>query len=263
MPRSWLSPFGETKPDLEPLRHALAACAIPSEKIPATIKRLIRPPLSIGQSATDDQQVFSDKEIQMGAAKETGRIVLQGPDRDIAARMLRLNRGCPDATATWKTLSRTERKQAERLWNWTRDWHGLRVTQQGRPPKLDPALVLYCARVLGEASSKSFGFSRPPPPKGGLPTGPMWHALMEALPLAQLFLARRFGTPVMTRAGINPHAETIAEIIKVARLESFQMGGSADDVASPTTFRLAIAFARKSRDAKRRARAAKGSIKSR
>ena|SRR6516165_2068309 len=243
-------------PDLQPLRRALAACDIPADKIPMTINRLVRPPLSIGQSATVDQRISSDSEIQIGAAEGTGRIMLKGPDRNIAARMLRLNQGRPDAATTWKTLSRTERKQAGRLWKWTRSRHGLRVTQQGRLPKLDPALVLYCVRVLCEASNRKFGISRPA--QGGPPRGPMLRALIEALPLAQIFLARRFGAPVVGRNQIESHVETIAEIVKTTRPRHFDhwsrkflLGAGADAVSNgPATFRLAIAYARNSRSKK-------------
>jgi hypothetical protein len=174
------------------------------------------------------------------------------------ARMLRLNKGQPDPGATWEALSRAERKRAVRLSDWTTKAHGLSVTPQGRPPLVDPALVIYCIRVLCEATGEpEFKFSR----VSGVISGPMWCALIQALPLAQLFLNRRMEQPPIRRDSTkNPdhrkvHPEAIAEIIRVARSEPFKtlgqqlgLGPAAWDVVqSPALCRLAIAYASKSR----------------
>ena len=254
--------FESAEPDLGPLHRALAECGVAAERISHVAERLSRPPLSFGQSATGDPSIFLGKEIQIGTGEEKGRLALKPRelDRDVAALLLRLNEGHPVPDAKWKTLSRAERKRAKRLWDWTGEAHGLSVAPQGRPPAIDPALVFYCIRVLCEASGlPQMEFSRPP--SGGRPSGPMWRALIEALPIAQEFLALRFGTPAISRSEISDHAEAIAEIATLTRSEHFKkycqqfgLGVGSDDVAAnPATGRAAVYYARKSRP-KRRAR---------
>jgi hypothetical protein len=179
--------------------------------------------------------------------------------RYMAARLLSVEENRPDPDATWKSLSRAGRKRARRLCDWLARDHGLSATPQGRRPLIDAALVLYCIRVLCEASGRPrFKFSRPP--AEGLFGGPMWRALNEALPLAQQFLAVRFGTPAIPRNKIDHHAEAIAGIAKLTRSRRFEkwcrrlgLGPRADDVATnAATFRLAIAYARKSGSPSRR-----------
>ena len=216
----------------EALYRALGKCPVGSDQISQVAQRLVRPPLSL-------RPVFNEP-LHF--------------DRDGAARLLHLDEGRPDPEAKWKALSRAERKRAKRLWDWTGSNHGLSVTLQGRPPIIDAALVLYCIRVLCEASGlPEFKFSRPA--DGGALGGPMWQALIEALPIAQQFLARRYGTPVICRSKINDHAETIAGIVKLTRTKHFKdlcrelgLGSGCDDIAhKPSEFRLAIACTRKSR----------------
>jgi hypothetical protein len=124
--------------------------------------------------------------------------------------------------------------------------------------------VLYCARLLAEASGKDqFTFSRPP--YGGKPDGPMWRALIEALPIAQLFLARRYQTPALTRDEIDAAAASIAEIVTVARFKEFAdwsrkfgLGpGSHDVAASPASLRAVIMCARKKQRLARESRSRK------
>jgi hypothetical protein len=139
---------------------------------------------------------------------------------------------------------------------------GVRVKCFDDEPKFDAALVLYCARVLCEASGKDqLPFWRPT--NGGKPDGPTWRALIEALSIAQRFLARRYGTHQIDAA-----AESIAEIVTLARSKGFAywsqefgLGFGSHDVANaPATFRAALMYARKklrraraSRSRKRRA----------
>jgi hypothetical protein len=219
-------------PDLGPLHRALAECGIDGAEIPEVARRLIRPPLTLRPDPTR----------------------LRGFDGDIAARLLRLDENCPDPQAKWKALSRAERKQAKRLWDWLGRDHGLSATPKGRPPKIDAVLVLYCIQSLCEATRQPhFKFSRPA--GGGAPGGPMWRALNEALPIAQQFLALRFWTPIP-----NCDAEAIAEIAKLTRSKRFEkwcqrlwLGAKSDDVAcSAAVFRLAVTYARKSRPRRRR-----------
>jgi hypothetical protein len=219
-----------TPPDLKPLFQALAQCGVDDAKIPQVTRQLVRPPLTFRPDPTR----------------------LRGFDRDMAARLLCVDENRPDPHATWKSLSRAERKRARRSRDWLARDHGLSATPQGRPPIIDAALVLYCIRVLCEASGRPrFKFSRPP--AGGLFGGPMWRALNEALPLAQRFLEVRFGTPAIPPNKIDNHAEAIAGIAKLTRSRQFEkrcrllgLGPRADDVArNAATFRLAIAKARK------------------
>jgi hypothetical protein len=260
-----LSPFDIAPPDLEPLNQALAKCGIGAEDIAYVADRLSRPPLSFGQTARADPRMFSERfpggtVIYPDSTTGTWEAKPRKFDGDMAARMRRLKEGPPDKAATWKSLSRAERKAARRLWDWTGKAHGLSVTPQGRPPAIDPALVLYLIRVLCEASHQAeFRFSRtskvPGEPK--VPGGPMWRALIEALPLAQNFLAIRFGAPASGRISTKGVGETIAEIARVTRSKSFKnlsqtlgLGTTADDVAGSSAYARAVinnARSRKSR----------------
>ena len=179
-----VDPWTDTHPDLRQLCRALNECGVAADQIPQTAQRLTRPPRLFGLSALHRSEMLS------GAANQ------RGSDGDAAARLLSLDKRRPDPGATWKALSYKERPPAKRLWDWFGKHHGLSSTQRGRPPALDAALVLYCARVLCEASGKDqFTFGRPT--NGVKPDGPMWRALIEALPIAQLFLARRYRTPAV------------------------------------------------------------------
>ena len=259
-----LSPFEVVEPDLGDLCQALADCRIAAEQIPHVANRLSTPPPSFGQSTLDDPKPGAT--IQLAGGKQ-GRFtgIEREFDADTAACLLRLDEGHPDPKAKWKTLSRAKRKRARRRWDWTGKAHGLSVTPRGRPPILDPALVLYCIRVLCEASERPiFRFSR----VNGSYTGPMWRALIEALQLAQPYLAYRFGTPALGRVStkrhdhrVSSHLDAIAEIVRVIRSKQFHdlcvrfgLGPSADDVANnPSMFRVVIAYAR-SRKGRLRAR---------
>jgi hypothetical protein len=83
----------------------------------------------------------------------------------------------------------------------------------------------------------------------------MWRALIEALPIAQRFLARRYRTPALTLHQIDAAAESVAEIVNLARSkrfahwrQEFGLGFGSHDVANaPATFRAAMMYARKER----------------
>jgi hypothetical protein len=234
-----LPDFDDIPPELQPLYRALAECGIAANQIAQTVERLIPPPLSFHISASDND------------ATKLATLVFDG---DVAARMLRLNEGHPDSEAKWKTLTRSERKQAKRLIDFALGPDNLGVTPQGRPSKTDAAIVVYCVRVLREACGVSrFEFSRPP--DGGAPRGPMWRALMAALPVVELSLARMVGAPAPTPSEITGRAETVAEIVKAARsakfaewCQHFGLGPSSNDVAGqPATFRYAMSLARRAR----------------
>jgi hypothetical protein len=268
------SPFDAKPFDFEPLNRALAECGIGPDQIEHVAKRLVRVPLAIGRSAAGDPKPGAT--IQLGGKQvklpTMERAFDADIDGDMAAFLLRFNEGNPDPNARWNALSRLERKKARRLWDWVGRFHGLCVTPQGRPPVIDPTLVLYCARVLCEAprlrksaGSAEFQFRRPA--GGGAPGGPLWRALLESLPLAQQFLAIRVGYPANERTSTkNPHnskagdhPEAIAEIITLARSKAFKnvcetlaLGPKSEDVgANPTTFRLAVVLAREMRSQRR------------
>jgi len=210
--------------------RALAECGIAPEKILYTAERLTNLPKSFHLSSWDPPGTASAIRLAVGF------------DRDAAARMLRLNEGKPDPVASWTNLTRSERKRAERLWNSALKPDELDVTTQGRPSHIDSALILYCTRVLCEASGKAkFKFRRPM--GGGAPGGPMWRALVEVLP-----------------PEFKTHAETIAEIVVVTRSPQFlewcrKLGlelASCHVAKHPATFRIAISRARRSHPLKRR-----------
>jgi hypothetical protein len=243
------------------LSDRLADCGIDPDRIPSVVERLTRPSFSFAQTALDDPAIFSQRfsggaEIYPDTTTGVWEAKPREFDGDMAARTLRLNEGRPDPAATWKSLSRAERKAARRLWGWTAKPHGLSVTPQGRPPAIDPALVLYLIRVLCEATGKcEFEFLR----NSGRLGGPMLQALVVAFPLAQQFLAMRFGMPAIGRISTKRSdrrgfgtVEAIAEIARVTRSKSFKdlcetlrLGTTADDVAwSPAYARRVIAIAR-------------------
>jgi hypothetical protein len=235
----------DISPDLQPLFHALAESGVGNRLILQTVARLTQPPESL-HIPTSDRTELANSVLK----------TIVGFDEDMAARMLRLDEGAPDAAATWKGLTRAERKRAKHRWDWALD-AGLDTAPQGRPPAIDSALVIYCARVLAEACGKqAFKFSRPT--DGGAPYGPMWRALMLALPMARESLASgapvSVGTASTTASTENSdHAETVAEIVTAARSSKFTakccdlgLGATANDVAQhPATFRYAVMFARR------------------
>ena len=239
--------------EIRPLFRALTECGrrychIRNSRVLAqTIGRLSEPPASLHIPTS------GRTELANSALK-----ALVPFDGDMAARMLRLDDREPDPDATWRALSRSERKRAKRMWTWAMD-AGFGATPQGRPPKIDAALVAYCSRVVAEGCGQSrFQFSRPP--DGGTPRGPMWRALMAALPLAGAFLGRVDSAPVSQLWNYGNRAEAVADILLVGRSNEFQMscrqlgiGETANDVAEhPAKFRLAIARARARRNRARR-----------
>jgi hypothetical protein len=229
----------DVSPELKPLFCGLIACGIRNHRVlHQTMARLERPPISLQvptPAHTELVNSFLKKAVPF--------------DGDVAASMLRLEEGPPYSDAKWNALSRAERKRARRLYSWALG-AGLDTTQKGRPYKIDPALVLYCARVVAEACGQShFKFSRPP--NGGAPRGPMWRAMMAALPLAQSFLACS-DAPRGESLAVNNRAEAVADIVTTARSKEFNarcrellLGPRANDVAEqPASFRLALARAR-------------------
>lgn len=275
-------PFDISEPDLGPLHRELAACKeIAVDQISSVGMRLTGPPLVIGLSACDDPEPGA--EVYLGRSEPalptsqlidrqfSGKVVRFAPssrplDRDGWAVLLYYHEGRPNySRATWNMLARNERRRAETLGKWFGSNHGLNVTPRGRATAIDSALVLWCSRVLSEESGQQIEFARTRLEKKayGLP-GSMWQVLMEALPRAQSFLALRYpgyGNPAIGRSSskrpdrrkINAHTEAIAEIITLARSKAFKnlcrkrgLGACAADVAaSPTTFRLTIADARR------------------
>jgi hypothetical protein len=246
-----VDPWTGAPPELRQLCRALNGCGVAADQIPQTAQRLTRPPRSFGLSALHDPEMLSGVTIQPGAGEVKDQ---RGSDDDMAARLFCLDKWRPDPGAKWKALSYKERKKAKRLRDWLGKHHGLSSTPRGRPPALDAALVLYCARVLCEASGKDrFTFRRPT--DGGKPDGPMWRVLIEALPIAQQFLALRYRTPALTPHKIDAAAESVAEIVTLARSKGFAywsqefgLGFGSHDVAdAPATFRAAMMYARKKR----------------
>jgi hypothetical protein len=251
--------MGPVSADLEPLWQALEACDTETERIQQTIVRLARPPLSLHFSAADDAETAECIKLVVGFVD------------DEAARMLRLNEGKPDPEAGWAHLTRSERKRAERLWNWALKPDDLSVVPRGQPPKIDSALVLWCSRVLVEGIGRShLAFSRPveflparEKEQSGQPKGPEWQALSATLKFVQVLIDRVVPTAAgyvgaVVQIGDPRHAETIAQIAKLDRkskdrsakifakaCRSLGLGSTADDVANhPQAFRFAVMMAR-------------------
>jgi hypothetical protein len=259
------------------LDHALAEFMFDAKARSHATRCLIRPPLALGQTISGDLE--TDK-----LAKTLRRF-----DGDTAASLLRLHEGQPEPGIRWKMLSRAEKARAKRLWNWIGKTHRVKGSSpQGRPLVMDTALVLYCMCILSEYSfRKRFRYRRPM--NGGAPGGPMWRALIAALPLAQFYLALRFGTTVnipdeidgpigqlcdslknvvdvvtVTRA-TGKHAANIADIVKLSRSKQFEkccrsldLRLDSNDVAlKPPMYRYAIFLTRKVLTAAQRSRAAR------
>jgi hypothetical protein len=250
-----------------PLRLALENCGVAGQSIPAIARQLLlfRPVYKVARGAFD---------------------------KDIAARLLRLNNGTPDAKVKWSSLSYPERKQAKSLWstigrnriehyNAKRPPTSIGPSRSGRPTVIDPALLLFCMRVLSEAKGAitfELGHKFERETSKHIPSGTMWQALLAVFPLAQSFVAIRSGVepiaPVIIHKHadgitieqniklIHKHTDAIEQNIKLARSKTFedwcrelQLGRTAEDVAtSADTFRLVFAITRKTRRDKGRPR---------
>jgi hypothetical protein len=235
----------EVPPELEPLFRALLKCKLLSHRVLAqTMDRLGEPPTSLYLAPLSKAKLANEilKEIVVFDSNSDG---------DVAARMLQSEQ--QDPALKWKTLSSAEKKRARRRWDGLLDVR-FEATPKGRPAEIDSALVVYCASIIAEAcATPLFRFSRPA--YGGKPDGPMFRALMAALPLAQSFLIRAVGTAAPYPSEINDHPEAVAEIVNVARSPEFRaccrelgIGTTARDVAEhPKIIRLALANARRKR----------------
>jgi hypothetical protein len=206
-------------------------------------------------------------------------------DGDMAARLLRLSDGVPNPNQKWSELSYAERRRAKRLWrsigrdriehyNAKRRPTSIGPSRSGRPTVIDPALLLFCMRVLSEAKGAitfELGHKFERETSKHIPSGAMWQALLTVFPLAQSFVAIRSGVepiaPVIIHKHadgitieqninlIHKHADAIEQNIKLARSKTFedwcrelQLGPTAEDVAAGAdTFRLAFAITRRTR----------------
>jgi len=190
-------------------------------------------------------------------------------DKDMAARLLRLSArlsrladGRPVSEEKWSALSYEERQRAKRAWDALgrnrieprrakRSPTSIGPSRGGRPTAIDPALVLYCVRVLCEAEGNAeFPHGR----------GPMWRALIDIFPLMQTYVAVRSNMASITPSTIGNHTEALASDVKLAKSKIFRdwcetlgLGTGADGVAyNADTFRFAFAITRKlRRDGKR------------
>jgi hypothetical protein len=179
---------------------------------------------------------------------------------EFAALVLSLTNNNPDG-AKWRDLDRAERRRARRAAN--AFVRGDRKSPKlppaakgtgrgGRPTRIDPALVLYCARILCERSGKtSFPLSRSDEKREY--GGPMWRALVEIFPVMQSYVALRSDLDPIGQDNIARHSEAIAGVLKIAKSRAFQdwcakfgLGPTASDVANNAdTFRCAFTVARK------------------
>jgi hypothetical protein len=249
-------------PDLEPLRRALAGCGIDASLIPRIIARLTNPPSSLHFSAGDDADSAALIKSVVGFCGDT------------AAMMLCIRHGGDDPDVTWENLTPAKKKEAKREYNWATGPETLAVARKGQPPRIDSALVLWCSRILVEASggphlkfTRPVGFSPTDEERSGPPVGRAWQALLAALEIAQASLNRLVPTATgyagaKVQIGDPRHAEAIAQIVKLDRGPSkdrsarifadrcrdFGLGTTADDVANaPQPFRLAVTVARTQR----------------
>jgi hypothetical protein len=219
-------------PDVKALRCALEESGVSAQRIPQTITRLMRPPLSLHFSASDDAD----------------RLGLPfNPDE--AARMF-----CSKA---WKDLTRTERKRARRQWEWAvNESDSINVSSRGRPAVIDSAFVLWCARVLTEARGERLTFGRHW--EGGRPRG--LEAFLIVLKQSRAALDRLTDRVTKNQTYDDPrHLEAIAQLLKLerssgkdqsaktfaAKCTAFGLGPTANHIADdPQMFRYAVMLTR-------------------
>jgi hypothetical protein len=218
------------------------------------LRELVRPPLSLGQNLAPDPEKFKGDVIELDKAKFVRRKRLF--DRETAEVFMGLSVAGPRSR-------RARYMQAKRSWKWMGEGHGLSISQRGRTPEIDPALVFYCFRLLLDATGASKIEIGRPHGGGAIKTNdPLWRVLIEVLPLAQRFLEFRFGEAARRpppKAGLKTSAnanryEAIAEILLTARSKHFEeacrkCGASAgalpSDIASnPFSYRAAFYYAR-------------------
>jgi hypothetical protein len=247
-------------PELRTLRELLAKCPITPDQVPRILRELIRPPLSLGQLLGHDPEIFKGHVVELDKLGELDKAEFVRKkrifDRETAEIFMGLSRTGPQSR-------RARRMQAKRAWEWIGEDHGLSISQQGRTPEIDPALVFYCYRLLLDATGASKIEIGRPHGGGAVKTNdPSWRVLIEALPLAQRFFEFRFGAPARRpppKARLKTSSKTyrheaVAEILLTARSKHFaeacrKCGVSVEpnpsDVASnPPLYRAAFYYAR-------------------
>lgn len=218
--------------DVPTLRRALEATGVNAHRIPQTITRLMRPPLSLHFSASDNAG------HRLGLPFE--------PDE--AARMF--------CSKSWKDLTRNERKRVRRQWDWAVNKpDSINLSSQGRPAVIDPAFVLWCARVLTEARGKRITFGRHW--EGGRPRG--LAAFLIVLKESRAALDRRAGTVSKQRYDDLRHLEAVAQLLRLdrstgkeqsakifaAKCSAFGLGPTASHIAKdPQMFCYAVMLTR-------------------
>ncbi len=137
----------EEDPELHTLRQLLAKCPISVDKLPKVLNGLVRPPLILGQGLAPDPESLKDAIIEMGVEKGKPCLVRRKRifDRETAEVFKRLDTN-PSGS------KRARYMRAYRSWKSTGEPHGLSVSQQGRTPEIDSALVFYCYRLLLDAA---------------------------------------------------------------------------------------------------------------
>jgi hypothetical protein len=213
-------------PEFHSLQKLLAKCPIHPDELPKVLTGLVRPPLSLGQNLAPDPESLRGVVFEVGIGNDGRKAFVKRSrlfDREDAEILKCL---APVDTKT----ERAPYMQTKRLWGWLGEAHGLSVSQKGRTPEVDPALVFYCDRLLLDAS-RSTRIKIGRPNGGGAVTSsdPLWLALIEALPFAQRFLEFRFGRPARRPQKSEPkkrtrtdHNEAIAEILLTSRSNHFE-----------------------------------------
>jgi hypothetical protein len=272
-----------------------------ADETPKVLNQLVQPSLSLGQLLSDDPEGFKNvapdavgldwtielKFVEGGEEKYKHKLRLKSVEPSV--RRVRAAPGKPftlrrrtfdqETAAILKRLdpspigTKSERArymQAKRFWEWAGKAHGLSISQRGRTPEIDPALVLYCYRILLDATGASKIAIGRPHGGGAIKTNdPLWRVLIEALPFAQRFLELRFGAPArrpQPKSGLKTSRkahryEAIAEILLTARSKHFEVACRKCGISAqppPSTiasnafsYRAAFYFARlKARDAR-------------
>jgi hypothetical protein len=236
--------IAEVESELEPLFRALLGCRVKNNRALAlTLERLSKPP----------ETFYLPPPSRVKLANSLLKEIVPF-DHAIATSILPM--GHRASVRNSEMHSRAEYKRAKRRWDRMLNV-GLESSSRGRPAKIDGALVVYCARIIAEASEKPrFKISRPA--NGGTPQGPMFRALMESLSVAQTFLVRAYRSTAAEIRTISKHA--VAEIVTTMRWPEFEaccrklgIGTTAHHVAqNPESFRAALACARAQRRGKLR-----------
>ena len=204
-------------PDEIALDDALTQCGIDDDRRCGIADRLVNLPYTLL-----DQMYY-----RRGLLVDPSECFRYRLDNDTLAQILALNETPNEAPAAWPDLERGEKARAKCLGEYFVSHKNTSAFPQGRPHAVDPAVVLYCAHTLMEATGKpSFPISRPNDEKAGprKPGGPMFRALMAALEIHAMRergISTLLGPIGREDCPPAPQAETVVTILRSMNSKKF------------------------------------------